>query len=195
MTLPVFTWDALLTATPVIVVLMVLQSNVPSVIFLRSQHYRPPARTLDYVSGIGTIAGSFLGPAGVSLSLPATALVAGEDAGPAPQRYRSAFLASAAFLALTPFAGFAAEATDVIPLELLLGIAGLAVIGFLAMSLQQLSAGPLTTGPLVAFAVAVSDISFLGLGPYFWALALGVLASVIVEPDRMKELRTKTPAL
>lgn len=194
-TLPVFTLDALLTATPVIVVLMVLQSNVPSVIFLRSQHYRPPARTLDYVSGIGTIAGSFLGPAGVSLSLPATALVAGQDAGPAPQRHRSAVLASAAFLALTPFAVFAAAAADLIPLELLLGIAGLAVIGILAMSLDQLSNGPLTTGPLVAFAVAVSDISLLGLGPYFWSLALGVVASLVVEPERMKELRTNAPAL
>lgn len=192
-TLPVFEWDAILTASPVIVALVVLQSNTPSVIFLRHQQYQPPARTVDYVSGIGTAVASFLGPVGVSLSLPATALVGGPDAGTVGHRYRSVVLASAAFLALTVFAGFAADIAAIMPLELLLGLAGLAVIGILAMSLQQMSAGPLTFGPLVAFAVAVSDISLLGLGPYFWSLAFGVLASVLVEPEKLKELRGTEP--
>ena len=71
------------------VVLIVLQSNVPSLIFLRSEQYHPPARLLDYVSGLGTMAASFLGPAGISLSLPATAMVAGEEAGPHRYRHRA----------------------------------------------------------------------------------------------------------
>ncbi|MGX9900959.1 benzoate/H(+) symporter BenE family transporter [Arthrobacter sp. SA17] len=158
-------------------------------IFLRHQQYQPPARTVDYVSGLGTVVASFLGPVGVSLSLPATALVGGPDAGVVRHRYRSVVLASGAFLVLTAFAGFAADIAAIVPLELLLGLAGLAVIGILSMSLQQMSEGPLTFGPLVAFAVAVSDISLLGLGPYFWSLAFGVLASVLVEPAGLKELR------
>jgi benzoate membrane transport protein len=188
-TLPVFTWDAIITASPVMVALVVLQSNTPSLIFLQHQQFEPPARTVDYASGIGTVVASFLGPVGVSLSLPATALVGGPDAGGVRHRYRSAILASSGFLALTAFAGFAADVAAIIPLELLLGLAGLAVIGVLSMALQQMTAGPLTFGPLVAFAVAVSDISLLGLGPYFWSLAFGVLASVLVEPAGLKELR------
>lgn len=82
-TSPVCTWNAILmTTTPVMVVLIVLQSNVPSLIFLRGEQYRPPARLLDYLSGLDTMAASFLGRVGVSLSLPATALVA----GPTPVR-------------------------------------------------------------------------------------------------------------
>ena len=59
LTPPVFTWNAILTATPVMVVLIVLQSNVPSLIFLRGEQFRPPARVLDYASGLGTMASSF----------------------------------------------------------------------------------------------------------------------------------------
>lgn len=80
-TAPVFSLPALLTATPVIVVLVTLQANVPSVVFLHAQGYRPPAQMITAVSGIGTLMASLLGPAGISLSLPATALCAGPNAG------------------------------------------------------------------------------------------------------------------
>jgi benzoate membrane transport protein len=189
LTSPVFTWDALLTATPVMVVVIVLQSNVPSLIFLRAEQYHPPSRLVDYVSGLGTMAASFLGPSGLSLSLPATAMVAGPDAGPHQNRYRTVVLASAAFLAITPLAMFAGAAAGVLPLELLVAIAGLAVIGVLASALKRITSGPLTLGPLVAFAVAVSDLSMLGLGSYFWSLVFGVGVSWALERDGINELR------
>jgi benzoate membrane transport protein len=195
LTSPVFTWNAILTATPVMVVLIVLQSNVPSMIFLRGEQYRPPTRVLDYVSGLGTMAASFLGPAGVSLSLPATAMVAGPDAGPHRHRHRAVVLTYVLFLVMTPLAAFAGGAAGVLPLEFLVAIAGLAVIGVLAMSLKRISSGPLTLGPLVAFAVAVSDLSILGLGPYFWSLVFGVGVSWLLERDGIDELRLQARGL
>ena len=192
LTSPVFTWNAILTATPVMVVLIVLQSNVPSLIFLRGEQYHPPARLLDYVSGLGTMAASFLGPAGISLSLPATAMVAGVDAGPHGYRHRAVVLSYAIFLVMTPLAAFAASAGGVLPLELLVAIAGLAVLGVLAMALKRITSGPLTLGPLVAFAVAVSDLSMLGLGPYFWSLVFGVGVSWTLERNGIDELRLQT---
>ncbi len=188
-TSPAFTWHAALTATPVMVVLIVLQSNVPSLIFLRGEHYHPPARLVDYVSGVGTMASSFLGPSGLSLSLPATAMVAGSDAGPHRYRYRAVLLSYAIFLAMTPLVAYAAGAAEILPLELLVAIAGLAVIGVLGMAVKRISSGPLTLGPLVAFAVAVSDVSMLGLGPYFWSLVFGVAVSWMLERDGIRELR------
>ena len=98
-------------------------------------------------------------------------------------------LASSIFLAMTPLAAFAAGAAGVLPLELLVAIAGLAVIGVLAMALKRITSGPLTLGPLVAFAVAVSDLSMLGLGPYFWSLVFGVGVSWALERDGINELR------
>jgi predicted benzoate:H+ symporter BenE len=47
------------------------------------------------------------------------------------------------------------------------------------------------TATLVAFAVAVSDVSLLGLGPYFWSLLFGVAVSWILERDGIRELRLR----
>ena len=91
---PVFSVHAIATATPVLVVLITLQSNLPSVVFLQNRDYHPPERVIDNVSGVGTLLGSLLGPTAVSLSLPATALVAGAEAGEHQLRHRAVYLAS-----------------------------------------------------------------------------------------------------
>jgi hypothetical protein len=66
-----------------------LQANLPSLRFLDSQGYDPPETAVDIVSGLGTMLGSFLAPTGVSLSLPATSLVAGPGAADREIRHRA----------------------------------------------------------------------------------------------------------
>ena len=77
---PDFSWTAILTATPVLVALMTVQATIPSVIYMRSQGFRPPERALDIVSGLGTVLGSLFGPVAVSLALPPVLLTAGPEA-------------------------------------------------------------------------------------------------------------------
>ncbi len=189
-TAPEFTLAALVTATPVIVVLITLQANAPSVVFLRDQGYEPPERTLTTVSGAGTLVASVFGPIGVSLSLPATALSAGPDAGVRTYRHHAALLASVAAVTIALLAGYAADLEMLIARGLLLALVGLAVVGVFATALKQLSSGPLVLGPVFAFGIAVSDLSLFGLGPFFWALALGLAISRLVERDAWAALQT-----
>jgi len=144
-TAPEFTLAGLVTATPVIVVLITLQANAPSVVFLRDQGYEPPERTLTTVSGAGTLAASVFG---------------------------------------------AADLERLIARGLLLALVGLAVVGVFATALKQLSSGPLVLGPVFAFGIAISDLSLLGLGPFFWALAFGLTISRLVERDAWTALQT-----
>lgn len=192
-TTPAFTLHAIATVTPVLVILITLQSNLPSVVFLRDQGYHPPERLINTVSGVGTLVGSILGPTAVSLSLPATALAAGPDAGEHQLRHRSVYLASGAVIVIGLLAGVAADLPEIIPLGLLLALAGLAVIGVLANALQQVTRGPLLLGPLFAFAIALSEISILGFGPFFWALVIGTAVSLLLERDELRMLRSTTP--
>ena len=189
-TTPSFTLHSIATVTPVIVILITLQSNLPSVVFLRDQRYHPPERLINSLSGVGTLFGSLLGPTAVSLSLPATALAAGADSGEPHLRYRSAYLASGALVIIGLLAGIAANLPEIIPLRLLLALAGLAVIGVLANALQQITRGPLLLGPLFAFAIALSKISILGFGPFFWALVIGTGVSMLLERDELRTLRS-----
>jgi len=191
LTRPVFTLPAILTATPVFVVLITLQANMPSLRFLQSQDYHPPEVMLDLVSGIGTILGSLLGPTGVSLSLPVTSLLAGPGAGDHHVRHRSVLVTGSAALVIGLLGGFAAGVAGIIPVALLLTLAGLAVVDVLGNALKQATRGPLFLGPLFAFAIARSEISFLGFGNYFWSLVIGTAVSVLLEREGLRALGRK----
>ena len=188
LTTPVFTFAAILTVTPVMVVLIEIQSNAPSIVFLKENEYEAPETTVTTISGLGTMAGSLLGPTGVSLSLPATALIAGPDAGEHDQRYVTAVTVAAVAMLVAVLAGLAVGLAAVIPVALLVTGVALAVIGILEHALARATAGPLVWGPLFAFAIALSELTLLGLGPFFWAIAGGLLVSLILERDEWKAL-------
>ena len=193
-TAPIFSPGALLSIAPVFVVLITVQANVPSLVFLREQDYDPPELNVNTVSGTGTVVGSFLGPIGVSLSLPATALVAGPDAGEWSNRHLSVYIAAGASLLIGVLAGFAVEIARAVPVALLLTGVGLAVLGILSTALQRVTEGPLIWGPLFAFLIALSDFTFLGLQEFFWALAGGVAVSAVLEWEEWKTLRQRAPS-
>lgn len=191
LTMPVFSLKAIITAAPVFFVLITIQSNLPSIRFLQSQEYEPPELVISVVSGIGTIIGSFLGPIGVSLSLPATSLVAGPGAGDKALRHRSVYISGIVAVFVGFFASVAVGIASAIPLVLLLTLAGISVLNVLKNALQQVTKGPLILGPLFTFTIAISEISFLGYGPYFWALVIGTGVSLLLEKDALNKLRSQ----
>jgi benzoate membrane transport protein len=185
---PGFSWTAIVTATPVLVALLTVQSNVPSVIYLRTQGFRAPERVINFVSGIGTVLGSLFGPIAMSLALPPLLLAAGPGAGERSIRYRSVYLPVATGLLIALFAGTAAGLSVLVPQVLLLAMAGLALMPALVAALREITTGPLVLGPLFAFAIALSDMSLFGLGPFFWALVLGTAVSLLLEREGWKRL-------
>lgn len=191
---PSFNFDAILTATPVLVALLTVQSNIPSVIYMRTQGFSPPERTINLLSGAGTIVGSFWGPLAASLALPPLLLTAGPGAGPHGLRYRAVFLPAAAGLSIALFASTATDIATLVPTTLLLTMAGLALIGALVSALKEITKGPLVLGPIFAFAIALSDITLLGLGPFFWSLVGGAGVSLLLERDGWRRLRTEAIA-
>ena len=186
---PTFSLAALVTVTPVLIAIMVLQANVPSLVFLRSQGYDPPEREIDVVSGAGTVALSLLGPNAVSVPLPIMPLVAGPECGTRSRRFRAAVTAGAALIVIGLFAGVAVGLVAFLPPPLVQAMAGFALLGVLASSLRQVAAGPLLLGPLFAFVIVQSSLSLFGLGSFFWALVLGVAVSLLLERDELRALR------
>jgi len=186
---PAFSPTALASATPVLVALIFLQSNLPCVIYMRSQGYRPPERVINVVSGIGTLVASLIGPSAVSLAVPLAPLTAGPTAGDRSIRYRSVYVPAGALLLIALLAGTAADLAVLVPPVLLLALAGLALVGVLVSSLREIASGPLLLGPIFAFAIALSDMRLLDLGPFFWSLVLGTGVSLLLERDEWKRLR------
>jgi benzoate membrane transport protein len=187
-TRPEFSVGALASVVPVLVALITLQSNLPSIVYLRSQGFQPPERVIDLVSGVGTMVGSFLGPSAISLALPLVPLTAGPGAGEHALRYRSVFVPAGALLLIAFLAGTAAGMANLVPPTMLLALAGLALVGALVAALQGITRGPLVLGPIFAFATALSKMSLLGLGPFFWSLVVGIGVSLLLERDEWNQL-------
>ena len=187
---PSFTPAAVLTVVPVAVPLVALHSNLTAVAYLRSEAYAPPTRAIEVTTGVATAVASVFGPCPICMGALVTPLTAGPEAGERSVRPWAAYAGAAGFLLIALGAGVAAELPDLLPLPLLLAVAGLALIGVLSQALEQVIKGPLRLGPLVAFAVASSTLSLFGLGAAFWALALGTLTSLLVEGEALRTFRS-----
>ncbi len=194
LTRPDFSLPAILTVSPILLVLIILQSNLPSIVFMRSQGYQPPGRVIDLISSLGTIVGSFIGPMAVSISLPITSLVSGEEAGQVQFRRRAAYLTAGSAVVIGLLAGLASLLPIILPGVLIATMAGLALVGVLGSALKRVAKGPLYLGPMFAFAIALSHISLLGFGPFFWALVIGTAVSLLLERDGLKDLHNQTQA-
>jgi benzoate membrane transport protein len=186
---PSFTPAAVLTVVPIAVPLIALHANLTAVGYLRSEAYAPPARAIEVTTGVATVVASLFGPCPVCMGALVTPLTAGPEAGERSVRPWAAYAGAAGFLLIALGAGVAADLPALLPLPLLLAVAGLALLGVLSQALEQVITGPLRLGPLVAFAVASSTLSLLGLGAAFWALAFGTMTSLLVEGETLRTLR------
>ena len=191
---PAFSWTAVVAFAPVLAVLMTTSANLASVVYIRSQRYDAPMGVIEVVTGAATMAGSLFGFTPVCMASFLAPATAGPDAGDHDVRHWSVYFSAAGFLAIAAFAGVAADLLRIVPLEVLLALAGLALIGVLGGMLQEALAGPLFAGPLFTFAVAASHLSYLGFGPLFWSLVIGVAASFVLERDHLRALQSRGAA-
>ncbi len=185
---PAFSLAAIATVAPVLLALMTVQSNVPSVIYLRDQGYRPPERIINLVCGGGTLLGSLFGPVAVSLGAAARPrdgrAVSRRPVPPLPVDLPAGRRGTGDRVVRR---AWPPTSRLLIPPVLLLAIAGLALVPALVAAIREISAGPLVLGPLFAFAIALSDMTIFGLGSFFWSLVLGTAISLFLEREGWRE--------
>ena len=180
---PTFSMPAMLTMIPVMFALVVFQGNLAGITYLRSQGYNAPEKLLVTSTATASALGSFLGPAPIGVASLLTPLTAGPDAGPWNLRHWSVYASGVGLVMIAFSASLFADLPSIIPLSLLLTLAGLALSGVLAQALAEITRGPLRVGPLFAFVVASSQMAMLGLGPVFWAIVIGTAVSLLLEQE------------
>jgi benzoate membrane transport protein len=190
-TTPSFSFQAILTITPFMFIMATMQGILPATIYLRSQGFQPPGKIIFTTSGAATTLGSLLGPVSVGMASLLTPFTAGPEAGPHHQRHWSVYASTPALVLIALAATLAADIPNMIPLTLLLTIAGLGLSGILGQALVEVTRGPIRLGPLFTFVVASSDMTLLGFGPVFWALVIGMGVTLLLES---KDLKTERAA-
>jgi benzoate membrane transport protein len=176
--MPVFSWQGLIgVGIPLFVVTMASQ-NVPGIAVLRAAGVQAPISPLVGWTGVTTLLLAPFGGYAFNLATITAAICTGKEAHEDPNRRYVAAVAAGVFYALTGLFGAAiGSLLAAFPKELVLTIAGFALLGTIANSLASALADERQREPaIITFLVTASGASVLGIGSAFWGLVAGVMA-------------------
>lgn len=162
---------------PLFVVTMASQ-NAPGVATLRAAGYDTPISPLMIWTGIATLLLAPFGAFSVCLAAITAAICMGGDVHADPaRRYPAAVWAGLFYLLAAVCGGSIGSLFDALPRELVLALAGLALLPTIASSLHRALREEAQREPaLITFLVTGSGVSLFGIGAAFWGLVAGMLA-------------------
>ena len=178
LTQPEFSLAAIVgIALPLFAVTMASQ-NVPGVAVLRASGYeRVPISPLISWTGIATVLLAPLGAFAMNLAAITAAICMGPEAHKDPdKRYVAAVAAGVFYLVVGIFGATIGALFIALPQELVMAIAGLALLNTIGKGLATALIEESKREPaLITFLVTASGMTLWGIGSAFWGLIAGVL--------------------
>ncbi len=172
-------------ALPLFVVTMTSQ-NVPGVVVIRASGYTVPlSPTIGWIGTLNVLLAPF-GAYAMNLAAITAAICMGAEAHEdKARRYMAAVWAGVFYLLIGLFGATVASLFAAFPKELVMAIAGIALLGTLGSSLiAALREDGEREAALVTFLVTASGLSLFGIGAAFWGLVAGVLVRLALRPAR-----------
>ncbi|MEE2980221.1 MAG: benzoate/H(+) symporter BenE family transporter [Pseudomonadota bacterium] len=172
---PSFTVAGVMTiALPLFIITMAGQ-NITGIAVLGSFGYKLDAGAMFGWTGMFSLASAPFGGHAVNLAAITTAICAGEEAHPDPdKRYWAAIVGGVTYIIFGLTAGAAIAFISLSPPILIASVAGLALIGALSSSLvSSLGSERDREAALITFLVTASGLSFFGISGVFWGLLAG----------------------
>ncbi|WP_158783035.1 benzoate/H(+) symporter BenE family transporter [Pantoea sp. BAV 3049] len=183
---PHFTLSTLLgIGVPFFVVTMASQ-NAPGIATLKAAGYQVPISPLMSWTGLTSLLLAPFGGFSVCIAAITAAICMGPDVHPDPRRrYWGAACAGFFYLLAGVFGGAIGQLFSALPPALIHTIAGLALLGTIAGSLQRaLVDEKQREAAVITFLITASGLTLLGVGAAFWGLAGGVITHVILSLPR-----------
>jgi benzoate membrane transport protein len=177
-TAPVFTVSALVSlALPLFIVTMASQ-NLPGVAAIRAAGYTMPISRIITLTGVATLLLAPFGAFALNLSAITAAICMGEEAHPDPKkRYSAAVVCGGLYVAIGLVGAAVTGVLLAFPNELVLAIAGLALLGSIGGGLHAaLKDDAHREAALITFLVTLSGVVLAGIGSAFWGVVAGALA-------------------
>jgi len=178
---PELSWAAAIgVALPLLVVTMASQ-NVPGVATLHAHGYTPPVSPIITTTGVATTLLAPFGGYAFNLAAITAAICMGQDAHPDPvRRYTAAVSAGVLYVLIGLFGGAVAGLFAAFPRELVLAIAGLALLGTIGNGLAAaLKEEATRDAAVITFVATASGVTLFSIGSAFWGLVAGLLALAV----------------
>lgn len=166
---------------PIAITILVIQ-NGQGYAVLEAAGHPTPYNATTVACGVGGLASAVFGAIGTCLTGPTNGIITSSGD---PQRHYVAALVTGVFAVL--FGLLAPTVTRLLlssPKELIMMLAGLAMLRVLQASFTMAFKGPLSLGALVCLLVTVADLPVLNVGAPFWGLVAGIATSALMERKR-----------
>ena len=181
---PRFSWSVIVgVALPLFIVTMVSQ-NLPGTAAVRSAGYNPPISPVIGWTGITTMLLAPFGGFALNLATITAAICVSREAHEDPKkRYMAAVFAGVFYSLVGLFGGATIGALfAAFPRELVLGIAGLALLGTIGNGLAGAMSQESEREPaLITFLITASGVTLFGVGSAFWGLVGGAFALFVLR--------------
>ena len=192
-TAPRFSWSALVSlALPLFVVTMASQ-NLPGVAVIRATGYHLPVSGILTLTGVATLLLAPFGAFALNLSAITAAICMGPEAHPDPQRrYTAAVSCGALYVVIGLFGAVITGLLTAFPKELVVAIAGLALLGTIGSGLAAaLRDEAHREAALITFLVTLSGVTVAGVGSAFWGVVAGSAALFVQQYARKPPARAE----
>ena len=185
-TAPQFTLSAAISlALPLFVVTMASQ-NLPGVAVIRATGYDLPVSRLITMTGLATLVLAPFGGYALNFSAITAAICMGPEAHPdRDKRYTAAVSCGLLYVVIGIFGAVFTGLLTAFPKELVVAIAGLALLGTIGNGLAAaLRDEPHREAALITFLVTLSGVVVAGVGSAFWGVVAGSLALFVQQYRR-----------
>ncbi len=187
-TAPVFTFQALMSlALPLFIVTMASQ-NLPGVAVMRATGYQLPVSRLISMTGLATLVLAPFGAFALNFSAITAAICMGPEAHPERERrYAAAASCGLLYVLVGVFGAVVTGLLTAFPPELVVAIAGLALLGSIGGGLASALQGEAhREAALITFLVTLSGVTLFGIGSAFWGVVAGSAALLVQHYGRAR---------
>ncbi|MYM22127.1 benzoate/H(+) symporter BenE family transporter [Duganella sp. FT135W] len=180
---PVWSWSSTFSLALPLVLTTLSGQYLPGMAILKSAGYDVPVRRVVAVNSVASILTAFTGGITIAIAAITAAMCTGRDAHEDPRKRYIAGIANGVFYLLAGLCGgsvvmlFAA-----LPKELIVTLAGLALLGPITVNLAQIAEAPEREASVLTFLATASGMTFLGLGSAFWGILIGMAAHHVLRP-------------
>ncbi|MTV36381.1 benzoate/H(+) symporter BenE family transporter [Duganella radicis] len=180
---PEWSWSSTFSLALPLVLTTLSGQYLPGMAILKGAGYDVPVRRVVVVNSIASFITAFAGGITIAIAAITAAMCTGRDAHEDPSKRYVAGIANGVFYLLAGLCGgsvvmlFAA-----LPKELIVTLAGLALIGPISANLAQVANAPEREAAVLTFLATASGMTFLGLGSAFWGILIGMAAHRLLRP-------------
>jgi benzoate membrane transport protein len=183
-TAPSFTLASLLSIAIPLTLIVALAENMQAYGILTAERYNPPLNSFTTISGIGGMLAALIGGHNANIAGPTTAVVASADSGPKEGRYLASSIAGITWILMAVVGGTVVSILEVVPGPFEAVLLGMVLLRPSLDAIEQAwRPGKFLFGALVAFFVALANVTFFSITAPFWALLAGTVASLAFEFD------------